>query len=387
MAKFSYFPITIPQPSFDSNIIDCVMRMYSLKSRANLDQIVGSTPKVIFDQLKFVFHLLESIYSARIEGNHTTIAKYFEQKTEPNIGANNQQKIKEIDNIEQCLFWLESIPADDLVLDQDLLKTIHKKITIDLAQDIEGDQTPGNYRVEDNMIGKSEHLPPPFEMLPRLMTEFEDFMNQDCDTKYELLKIAIAHHRLAWIHPFGNGNGRTVRVWTYAMLLKYGYVKNRIINPTAVFCTNRNDYYNNLALADLGTTEGQLSWCEYVLSGMCQEFTKIDELNDFQKTKFNILIPAIDYLLHKGSLGDMEAKILRQSLDTDNAIFGAIDLKINQPSYTISRIIKKMLQQELIINISPRKYTINLKHPKIIISVAYQLESNGFLAEKVDNIL
>ena len=46
-----------------------------------------------------------------------------------------------------------------------------------------------------------------------------------------------------------------------------------------------------------------------------------------------------------------------------------------------------MLQQELIINISPRKYTINLKHPKIIISVAYQLESNGFLAEKVDNIL
>ena len=107
MAKFSYFPITIPQPSFDSNTIDSVMRMYSLKSRANLDQIVGSTPKVIFDQLKFVFHLLESIYSARIEGNHTTIAKYFEQKTEPNIGVNNQQKIKEIDNIEQCLFWLE----------------------------------------------------------------------------------------------------------------------------------------------------------------------------------------------------------------------------------------------------------------------------------------
>ena len=70
------------------------------------------------------------------------------------------------------------------------------------------------------------------------------FINQDGADKYDLLKTAIAHHRFTWIHPFGNGNGRVVRLLTYALMIKYGFnVKNgKIINPTAVIplnCKNR----------------------------------------------------------------------------------------------------------------------------------------------------
>ncbi|MBK9184423.1 MAG: Fic family protein [Ignavibacteria bacterium] len=51
------------------------------------------------------------------------------------------------------------------------------------------------------------------------------------------MRIAIAHHRCAAIHPFRNGNGRVVRLLTYAMLIRDGYRidQGRIINPTAVF--------------------------------------------------------------------------------------------------------------------------------------------------------
>ena len=72
------------------------------------------------------------------------------------------------------------------------------------------------------------------------MNELFDFINQDSGAKFDLLKTAIAHHRFVWIHPFGNGDGRTVRLFTYAMLIKLGFNVNvgRIINPTAVLCNH-----------------------------------------------------------------------------------------------------------------------------------------------------
>lgn len=36
------------------------------------------------------------------------------------------------------------------------------------------------------------------------MTALLDFINADVDQNYELLKIALAHHRFVWIHPFGH---------------------------------------------------------------------------------------------------------------------------------------------------------------------------------------
>src|SRR5690606_24214283 len=103
------------------------------------------------------------------------------------------------------------------------------------------------------------------------------------------------------IHPFGNGNGRTVRLFTYAMLVKTGFNVSvgRIINPTAVFCSNRNDYYRMLAEADKGTREGILTWSEYVLKGLKDEIEKIDKLLDYNFLRKEILLPTINHSLER----------------------------------------------------------------------------------------
>ena len=94
------------------------------------------------------------------------------------------------------------------------------------------------------------------------MSELTDFISRKDSPKYDLLKAAIEHHRFVWIHPFGNWNGRTVRLFTYAMLVKTGFNVNvgRIINPTALFCINRNDYYKKLSQAEKGTDAAILTW-------------------------------------------------------------------------------------------------------------------------------
>lgn len=90
--------------------------------------------------------------------------------------------------------------------------------------------------------------------------DLPDLTNQKIDSKYDLLITALAHHRMAWIHPFDNGNGRLIRMFTYALLIKQGFkVKSgRILNPTAIFCMDRNEYYEMLALADTGKEENVL---------------------------------------------------------------------------------------------------------------------------------
>lgn len=52
------------------------------------------------------------------------------------------------------------------------------------------------------------------------MEELFDFINAEDSPKYDLLKTAIAHHRFVWIHPFGNGNGRTVKTFNLCYACK-----------------------------------------------------------------------------------------------------------------------------------------------------------------------
>jgi Fic family protein len=66
-------------------------------------------------------------------------------------------------------------------------------------------------------VGK--HTPPDFEALPTFLNRFHSFYGDKQSLEGERLAvIAAAHHRLAWIHPFGDGNGRVIRLQSPAQL-------------------------------------------------------------------------------------------------------------------------------------------------------------------------
>lgn len=98
------------------------------------------------------------------------------------------------------------------------------------------------------------------------MQALVEFINHDDHTQFDLIKDAVAHHRFVWIHPFSNGNGRVARLLTYAMMAKQGFVDAtgvRVLNPTAVFGSNREEYYDALAQADSLKDQDILAWVEY----------------------------------------------------------------------------------------------------------------------------
>lgn len=158
--------------------------------------------------------------------------------------------------------------APECHINRAFVSELHKTIVANLTPRRvgEGDHAPGEYRSSPLEINGSEHVPPPNYLIDDLMEELFAFMGNDLPAQYYLLKVAIAHHRLMWIHPFGNGNGRTGRLFTYAILVKTGFRVHvgQILNPTAVFCIDRDRYNALLSRADEGTDEGIVEWCVYV---------------------------------------------------------------------------------------------------------------------------
>ncbi len=378
-AVFKHYDLKLVEPTFDSALTDLIIELDHLRKK----QLGGSTHPKVFFQLKHIFHTLESIGSARIEGNNTTIAEYIETKLSDSKVI--PPSIREIQNIEKAMAFIEE-NIYDYPINRAFLGEMHKKIVHGLLPppDGEGDSTPGDYRKVNLKINKSSHKPPEWLAVEDYMNELLEFVNKDDSPKYDLLKTAIAHHRFVWIHPFGNGNGRTVRLFTYAMLVKAGFNVNvgRILNPTAVFCSNRNDYYNFLSEADNGTVEGLTSWIEYVLKGLKDEIEKIDKLSDYNFLRKEILLPSINHSLERKFITDVEAKILKRVVDKQ--VISASDIKDIFPGKAdaeVSRQIRKLIDRKMLIpeNEGTRKYVLRFDNSYLIRSIIKELGDKGFL--------
>ena len=376
-SAFVDIPLKLPLLSFDSPLTDVIMELEHLR-RLTLS---GDTPAPIFYQLKQIFHLLESLGSARIEGNHTTLADYVEAK----IAAETSQgeQIREIENIEHAMSFLEEAVAKGSPITHQFIRELHV-LTVQ-GLDREGDRTPGAYRTGSVAIAGASHLPPDALRVPDYMEELVGFINRDDPPKYDLLKAALAHHRFAWIHPFSNGNGRVVRLLTYALLIKYGFnvrAGGRVLNPTAVFCNDRERYYAMLSRAAAGGDDGIAEWCLYVLAGIRDELAKVDQLTRYEVLKERILFPALDYSRTRGLITRTEETVLRRAseLGTFKASdFGELfpDLTERQRTYQLKKLVDARMLQP--IRPHARAYTINFVNNALIRAVMRILVREGFV--------
>lgn len=374
--------LAIPRIGFDMPITDLIMELEQLRYK----QLHGSTHPLVFAQLKSLFHMLESIGSSRIEGNNTTVLDYVESAklNSTDIIDKSVEQIREIANIENAMRYLED-NIDDLEISIQLVRELHQLTVSGLSASREGAMNPGAFRSQDVHINGSSHVPPTFTTVSYYMNELMDFINRDDPPKYDLLKIAIAHHRFVWIHPFENGNGRVVRLFTYAMLLKKVFRdKNRIINPTAVFCSDRQAYYDNLSAADSGDNEGMIQWAEYMLEGLKGEIVKIDQLCDYAFLRQRILLPSLADAVSKRYLSPEQSIVLKQAIINPSQEIVSSDLVDVLPSMSASdrsRLIRSMKEQGLLrpVRENARKYVISFSNNYWMRSVLTTLDKVGFL--------
>lgn len=350
--------------------------------------IRGSTPAPIFFQLKEIFHILESLGSARIEGNHTTLADYVDHKLRADGGGEVDQ-LKEIENIEGAMDFVEESIRPEANVTEIFIRELHA-LTV-LGLDRERDRNPGSYRAGQVSIAQSKHLPPDTVLVPQYMAELVAFVNREDPQKYDLMKVALAHHRFSRIHPFGNGNGRVVRLLTYALMIKYGFnvqAGGRLLNPTAVFCNDRDRYYEMLCVADTGTDNGLERWCTYVLTGVLAELKKVDQLIDFSYLLPRILAPAIQFSVERRLITELESKVLMVALKANGGEVKSADLALAMPDLSDSqrtRRIAKLVESRVLVPTSPksRVYTAGLANSYLVRGIMRSLADEGFISTRL----
>lgn len=382
--QFVHHDLRLLNPAFSSPLLDVLTELELLRRL----QLTVTTPQPVFVQLKRVFHLLESLASARIEGNHTTLADYVEEKVAGD--GSRADAIQEIRNLERAMDYVEAAVQPGGPITLALIRELHQMAVQGLKR--EGDKTPGAWRTTAVSIAQAVHRPPEAVQVPGYMDELAAFINRADAPKYDLMKVALAHHRFAWVHPFTNGNGRVVRLLTYALLIKYGFKvgqgdeAGRLLNPAAVFCTDRQRYYDMLAAADAGTDAALEAWCVYVLDGVQTELQKLDQLADYKHFVDKVLWPAINYAHLRGWTTQIEDRVLTTVAAKGVVKAGDLGellptLTATQRTYQIRKLVDRGLLQPLYEG--ARQYVVGFASSELLRGVIKALTDEGLVPAQV----
>ncbi|MDD3342193.1 MAG: Fic family protein [Sulfurospirillaceae bacterium] len=378
--------IAIPDPSWGSDLANIILDLEKLRTR----HLSGNVPPYIFFQLKNIFQILETLGSARIEGNNTTLSEYVEKLIDTHIKDESDDEIK---NLENAIRFIEENTDEETIFNRAYISQIHKIITKDLTPPPhgEGSKYPGELRKHDVSIKKSGHTPPQHFVLVEYFEKFVEFINAPYKEQYQLLMVAIAHHRFEHIHPFDNGNGRMGRLLNYAFLIKLGFKvkQGRLINPSSVFYTNRDQYYDMLSRADSLEASDLLAWCEYFLRGLKNEIEKIDHLLKKEYVQKEILLPTLKIALEREHITKQEFDILSYLIKKDDMAMKAEELSTFgiTDSKKKSLVINKLRDKKMIAPITDggRIYTVHFVNNYLLRGIMQVLKENGFVSDFLNN--
>lgn len=125
-----------------------------------------------------------------------------------------------------------------------LVRTLHQMIVQETDK-----EWAGRYRNAEVIIGGASHKPPRALDVPKKMEELIHWLQKARRTTHPVELAALLHHKLVFIHPFFDGNGRTARLTTNLLFMQAGF-------PLVVVLKNdRKRYYDVLGKADKGQYE------------------------------------------------------------------------------------------------------------------------------------
>ncbi|MGH6959451.1 MAG: Fic family protein, partial [Dongiaceae bacterium] len=222
-------------------------------------------------------------------------------------------------------------------------------------------------------VAVGRHLPPSSERVPEFMRHFESRFRFDGLGKAgRVMAIAAAHHRLNYIHPFPDGNGRVSRLMSHAMAHAAGIGAHGLWSVSrglARGLQSRNDYKTMMDHADMprqGDLDGRGNLSQRALVEFVLWFLRVchDQVA-FMASLFELdaLVRRLrTYVERSETLRPEAARLLEEALMRGEFDRGDASRIIGLPERTARRILNDVVTEGLLTSTTP-KGPVSLRFP------------------------
>ena len=299
----------------------------------------------------------EAITSSQLEGASTTreVAK---EMLEKNLSPKDKSQQMILNNYR---LMKKAVEKKDEKLSIELILELHHIATHDA---IENKAVPGEIRKDNNIFiadlyGETIFHPPDWETITTRLNNLCDFANSDYsqgnDFIHPIIKAIILHFMIAYIHPFGDGNGRTARAIFYWSILRSGYWLFEYVSISKFIQEKRGDY--DKAFIYTETDDFDLTYFLYNQVDIIEKAVKsLYEYIDRKKQDFYEFMDWIDRSPVAKKLKREHLEILKEAIKSPGREFiskqVANDLDVTEN--TARSYLNKLAEKELLVGVKSK---------------------------------
>lgn len=189
----------------------------------------------------------EAVLSSKIEGTQATVDEVLEQEAGLIKKGEKYEDIHEIFNYRNALYAARE-HLKDYPIRLGFVRELHRI----LMSSVRGqDKTPGEFRLDQNWIGKYDctmeqatFVPPNPHQLPDHLQAWEKYLDSN-DVDF-LLQTAVVHAQFELLHPFKDGNGRIGRILIPLFLYQKRALSQPMFYLSEYLESHRDEYYQRL---------------------------------------------------------------------------------------------------------------------------------------------
>jgi Fic family protein len=330
--------------------------------------------------------IMNAYYSNLIEG-HNTKPRDIQRALTGDFDADKERRNLQIEAAAHVRLQTEidRMASEDRLPEpasREFLKWLHQEFYQDApeemlrirGQDHEVIMQPGAFRSqEEHDVTVGRHAPPSSDCVPAFMEYFEErYQLERMGKAARMISMAAAHHRLNYIHPFLDGNGRVSRLMSHAMAYKAGIGAHglwSISRGLARGLENRSEYKSMMDHADMprqGDLDGRGNLSQRALGDFVLWFLKVA----LDQVKFMSGLFELDtlarrlrlYVERSEKLKPEAARLLEEALIRGEFERGEVARITGLPERTARRLLNDVVTAGLLTSDTP-KSAVSLRFP------------------------
>lgn len=241
-----------------------------------------SFPKVALMELIKNAHEVSAHASTSIEGNPLPLTEV--KALLKNHPGQLRDSEREVLNYNKALIWLDGLlEKKNQKFDLKLVLAVHKMVVHELLPS----SRSGKIRqeavfVNDPRLRKTVYWAPDHQDMSALMQDLFDFIQKNQRKIDPLILAGLFHKQFVVIHPFMDGNGRTVRLATKMLLSAMGLNTFKLFSFENYYNQNVTKYFENVGVKgnyyDIYRDVDFTSWLEYFTDGIIDELLRVSKI-------------------------------------------------------------------------------------------------------------